>query len=250
MSKQFEQAYKDRTYENAGVPELVALVDPRFRRVLDVGCGTGANMRMLAAKGHQVTGLTLSVAEALHVKAHGYDCVACDLNDGSLPFEDEAFDALVLSHVLEHMPWPETVLSACLRVVRRGGGVYVALPNALKCSQRCQFLLGRFRYTDIGPLDRTHLRFFDFQTARSLIEATGLRVKEHFGVGNFPVGPLRSLISVRITSGLDRFASRHWPGMFAFHIVLAAVHERSHTIQGRSWEQGHYPPDLTTSLNQ
>ena len=49
----------------------------------------------------------------------------------------------------------------------------MALPNIAHYSQRVSFLRGRFSYTETGPLDRTHLRFYTFWTAIEFLQKHG-----------------------------------------------------------------------------
>lgn len=212
--------YRSRVYENEGSKPLVALIDPAHTRILDVGCGAGDNMRLLAAAGREVVGVTLSEEEARAVRANGFLCHVCDVEHEDLPVEAASFDALVFSHVLEHMAWPAKVLRRHLRVLRPGGGVYVVLPNPVQFRQRWEFVRGRFRYTEMGLMDRTHLRFFDFQAARELLESAGLTIVYHAAVGHVPLGPLRRTLG-SVAPRLDAAASRLWPGLFGFHLLLA-----------------------------
>jgi SAM-dependent methyltransferase len=214
------EVYRSRVYENEGIKPLVALIDPAHVRVIDVGCGAGANMRLLAAAGRDVVGVTLSEEEARAVRAGGFSCHVCDVEREDLPVEAASVDALVFSHVLEHMAWPAVVLRRHLRVLRPGGGVYVVLPNPVQLRQRWEFVRGRFRYTEIGLMDRTHLRFFDFQAARELLESVGLTVVHHAAVGYVPLGPLRRALG-SVAPRLDAAASRRWPGLFGYHLLVA-----------------------------
>jgi len=213
--------YRERVYVNQGFPELVNLVGTQPCRVLDIGCGCGANLRLLRERGHVATGLTLSEAEAKTVEVQGLSCRVWDITSEVLPFPSESFDALIFSHVLEHVACPEVVLRRFTQLLKPNGKVYVALPNALQFMQRWQFLLGRFCYTETGIMDHTHLRFFDFMTARQLVESCGLKVVRHLGIGQFPTGPLREL-APSLSRRIDRWTSRQWPGLFAFHLIVVA----------------------------
>jgi 2-polyprenyl-3-methyl-5-hydroxy-6-metoxy-1,4-benzoquinol methylase len=214
-----QQVYLERLYENEGLPALVDLVDRNHRRILDVGCGNGSNMALLAARGHAPVGLTLSESEAEICRRRGFECLVADVDAGALAFSDMGFDGLLLSHVLEHLPWPAQTLRRLVTLLAPGGGVYVALPNVLFIKNRLEFLRGRFRYTETGLMDRTHLRFFDFESARALLEDAGLRVTTHFGLGPVPSGPLRRM-APSLARQLDRWGARRWPGLFAFHMLI------------------------------
>ncbi len=105
------------------------------------------------------------------------------------------------------------------------GRLIVSVPNAVNLTVRLMMLFGRFRYSDRGILDWSHLRFFTAQTIRGLLEQHGYRVTAR----HYTVMPVERVIPMRADSGLLRFASRILrgltaiaPGLFAYEIVLAA----------------------------
>lgn len=57
--------------------------------------------------------------------------------DERLPIEDEAYDWVHVSHVLEHLPWWKTVsaLSELYRILKRDGRVTIWVPDAVKIIQ-------------------------------------------------------------------------------------------------------------------
>ena len=85
-------------------------------RVLDVGCGTGAVTRALAARcpsGH-VVGVDPSAILVERARELATDAanLSFEVGDGrALPFEDGAFDAVVCHTSLCHIPGPEQVLA-------------------------------------------------------------------------------------------------------------------------------------------
>jgi ubiquinone/menaquinone biosynthesis C-methylase UbiE len=95
-------------------------------RVLEVGCGTGAVTRVLAIwpEVGEIIGVDPSpvfVAKAREL-AGGLSTVGFQEADGrSLPFEDDAFDAIVFHTTLCHVPEPEVMLHEAVRVLRPGG---------------------------------------------------------------------------------------------------------------------------------
>ncbi|MDP2250913.1 MAG: class I SAM-dependent methyltransferase [Hydrogenophaga sp.] len=67
--------------------------------VLDVACGHGRHMRLLAARGHAVTGVDRS-AEAIDAVAGLGRAVLADIENGPWPFGGEQFDAVVVTNYL------------------------------------------------------------------------------------------------------------------------------------------------------
>jgi len=94
-------------------------------RVLEIGCGTGAITRTLAARPavSEVVGLdpgSLFIEQARR-RAEGIDGVSFLVGDGrELPFEQDSFDAVICHTVLCHIPGPEQVLVEGMRVTRSG----------------------------------------------------------------------------------------------------------------------------------
>lgn len=193
------------------------------RRILDVGCGDGTLGRAIKAEWPAtVVGITHSAAEAQRARGVLDEVVVADLETYD-PAALGRFDAVICSHVLEHLSHPEHWLRALRDSFTPEGRLLVALPNVLFWRQRLQFLAGRFRYTDGGLMDSTHLRFFDWETAAQLIRGSGYRIVERVADGGFPgsrwLGPLRPRVNAWAT-GLA-------PGLLGFQFILVAAPDSS-----------------------
>lgn len=104
------------------------------KRVLDVGCGGGLLSEGMATRGAIVTGIDLSekplgVAK-LHLLETGqkvdYRKIAVEELAEEMP---GAFDAVTCLEMLEHVPNPASVVSACARLVKPGGQVFFSTLN-------------------------------------------------------------------------------------------------------------------------
>jgi SAM-dependent methyltransferase len=95
-------------------------------RILDVGCGTGANLELLAqfgdAEGVDVSDEALSFCRARGLR-NVRECAA-----ESLPFENESFDLVTGLDVVEHLDDDLAGLREMSRVLRPGGRVMVFVP--------------------------------------------------------------------------------------------------------------------------
>ncbi|TDD21443.1 methyltransferase domain-containing protein [Actinomadura sp. KC06] len=106
---------------------------PAGSRVLEVGCGVGAQTVQLLARspGARLTAVEVSAASLEQARARvaaslpraRVDWRHGDLHD--LPFPDGAFDHLFVCFVLEHLPDPRAALAGLRRVLRPGGTVTV-----------------------------------------------------------------------------------------------------------------------------
>jgi SAM-dependent methyltransferase len=110
-------------------------------RVLDLGCRDGA-LTSAYLDGNQVVGVDIDRAALDRADELGIDTVWADLGQ-PLPFEVESFDVVVIAEVLEHLPFPEQLLSEARRVLVPGGTLVGSVPNCYRLKSRLRFLLGQ-----------------------------------------------------------------------------------------------------------
>lgn len=87
--------------------------------LLEVGCGSGAALQSMQQKGWKVTGLDFDEGAVSNARNKGLDVRQGQLS--SQGFADESFDAVVMSHVIEHVPSPVELLAECRRILKKGG---------------------------------------------------------------------------------------------------------------------------------
>jgi SAM-dependent methyltransferase len=163
-------------YYNQARPDVAALVPPRCRRVLEVGCGCGELGRLLRGRGHHVTGIEL-VPEAAEHARRWLDCVVtADVEQDGFPFPPASFDALVFADVLEHLVDPWRVLRQAVDVLAEGGVVVASIPNVQNIDVLRRLLCGRWDYRERGILDIGHLRFFTLHSIHTLFAQADLEI--------------------------------------------------------------------------
>jgi 2-polyprenyl-3-methyl-5-hydroxy-6-metoxy-1,4-benzoquinol methylase len=215
-------------YQNEGNLLLLSLLLPNVRTILDVGCGAGDNARVIhKVNGNiEIVGITLSAEEAEHARRHMTAVHVVDLDVSDLSFLGERrFDAVIFSHVLEHVKDPQRLLSLCARDhLRVGGQMLIAVPNVLYYKNRLRFLTGHFEYEESGIMDRTHLHFFTWHTAdRYLVDTVKeLKFVEKVAEGSAPLWVLRRwLLPVALCTKIDAYFVRLFPNLFGQQIVMS-----------------------------
>lgn len=94
-------------------------------RVLDIGCGSGRFLLALRDLGWDVAGLELNDDTATPARSiHGLT-VKTSLD----AFTEDTFDLITITHVLEHIRDPHQMLADCVRLLKPGGVIAVAVPN-------------------------------------------------------------------------------------------------------------------------
>ncbi len=218
----FPQArVEERRYGATPNEEVLRCIPPSAREVLDVGCGSGANAALLAAKGVKVDGITLSPDEAGRAAGHCRSVYVNDLEHGLPEDVDNKYDAVLCSHVLEHIRYPEPLLIDVRRRLKPDGRLVIAVPNLLHYRTRVQLMLGRFEYAEGGIMDSTHFRWYTLETMGRLLASRGFAVERAYGDGNAPLGALRRL-APGVCQRIDGFAARHLPGLFGWQLVFVA----------------------------
>jgi 2-polyprenyl-6-hydroxyphenyl methylase/3-demethylubiquinone-9 3-methyltransferase len=104
------------------------------KRVVDVGCGGGILSESMARAGAQVTGIDLADKPLKVAKLHklesgvdvDYRLIAAEELAAAEP---ESFDVVTCMEMLEHVPDPVSVMTACARMVKPGGWVFFSTLN-------------------------------------------------------------------------------------------------------------------------
>jgi trans-aconitate methyltransferase len=174
--EELRRAARADAYENPRA-ELQRHVPAGARRVLDLGCASGALGAALRARGAEVVGVERDPAYAARARER-LDAVV----EGDLEALDPAalgtFDVLVAGDVLEHLVDPWAVLRRFAACVAPGGTVVVSLPNVRHWEALYALAVqGRFPRRNEGVFDRTHLRWFTLHDAWSLVDQAGLEVE-------------------------------------------------------------------------
>jgi ubiquinone/menaquinone biosynthesis C-methylase UbiE len=94
--------------------------------MLEIGCGTGADLLQFAKHGAIATGIDLAATHVeLARKRVGNLAVVHQADMRHLPFEDERFDYIYSHGVLHHSDEPERIVREIFRVLRPGGRINI-----------------------------------------------------------------------------------------------------------------------------
>ena len=131
--------------------EILRLVRPGSR-VLDVGCGEGALLELLASeKGCDGRGLEISTTGVSACLARGLAVVQGDADSDLADYPSHAFDFAILSQTLQATVAPREVLNELLRIAERA---IVSFPNFGHWRMRLS-LLARGRMPETKALPHT-----------------------------------------------------------------------------------------------
>ena len=95
---------------------------------LDIGCGAGGSMAAMRERGWQTYGIDFDKKALTIAQSRGLTCATGGLLEQGFP--SSHFDAILLSHVIEHLPNPEEVLLESYRILKPGGKISLITPNS------------------------------------------------------------------------------------------------------------------------
>ncbi|HEU4931498.1 MAG TPA: methyltransferase domain-containing protein [Pyrinomonadaceae bacterium] len=108
------------------VERICATLNNTSPSILDVGCGTGANLKMLAAYG-KAEGVDISPQAVEFCRQRGLDSVRLGAAE-DLPYEDDSFELVTALDVIEHLDDDVAGLREMRRVLRRDGRILLFVP--------------------------------------------------------------------------------------------------------------------------
>lgn len=136
-------------------------------RLLDVGCGSGMMMKRMAELGWQVQGIDFAPKAVEVARSQGLDVRLGGLDEQG--FDEDSFDAVVMSHVIEHVSYPRELLANCYRLLKPGGHLVSITPNASSWGHH----LYQRNWTNLDP--PRHLHVFTVEAMAMLAEECGFR---------------------------------------------------------------------------
>jgi 2-polyprenyl-3-methyl-5-hydroxy-6-metoxy-1,4-benzoquinol methylase len=201
---------------HGGHSKLLALVG-EGKRVLDIGCSSAYLARPLVARGCTVVGIEQDPVAAEEAREVCAEVLVGDAETIDFPFEPTSFDVVLCGDLIEHLRDPERFLARVRPLLRADGRLVLTTPNVANWANRLGLLAGRWRYTDRGILDRTHLHLFTRATLVETLRRAGYRVAEL----DYTV-PVPGVGSPRI-EGAAHAIGRLRPQLFAYQFVVSAA---------------------------
>ena len=130
-------------------------------RILDFGCGNGANLKRLSGLGYKnLMGFDFDPKAISFVSSQGISC-----SGDFLELTKNSFDIVFLNHVIEHLPDPEITIRKLSTLLRPEGIMMIRTPNSQS------FLARLCGFNWRGWETPRHLNIFSFQSLKIMIDA-------------------------------------------------------------------------------
>ena len=140
------------------------------KRLLEIGCGTGADLLWAHGNGWDVSGLEISEQAVDVARRQGLDVQCSTFENADLAAA--SFDCIIMSQVLEHLYSPRQALRRCYDLLRPGGQLLIAIP---KFDSWGRFALGNYWRNLLFPI---HLYHFSQSVLERMVSEAGFSVRE------------------------------------------------------------------------
>lgn len=151
---------------------------PQGSRVLEIGCADGRLANMLSIKKKcRVYCVEKDTVMACIAKGKCVDIQNIDIEKTQLPYSEGFFDHIIMGNVLEHMVDPVKVLKDIRKYLSNDGFLIYSVPSIVNWHSRLTIFSGKFEYADSGVFDRTHLHFYNLNSAKKLACDAGYRIE-------------------------------------------------------------------------
>ena len=127
----FEERKGETAHDERRVREfIISKIPKNVNSILDVGCGNGWVAKEFLPKGKQVYSLDVSVTNPAIVKklyqSEKHFCITAD--SFHLPFNDNSFDCVIASEIIEHVFDPAGFIKELFPLVNKGGRLIITTP--------------------------------------------------------------------------------------------------------------------------
>lgn len=149
--------------------------------ILDIGAADGQIASHLSKNhGRKIIALEKSTR---WLTIHGEATVPFVFSDTyRLPFANDTFDSIFMGEVIEHLYDPKEAILQALRVLKIGGVIVGTTPNFAFWKKRILYLRGQFGECPSSPLNHEHIRFFNVNYLRGLLNDAKMRDIEIYGI--------------------------------------------------------------------
>lgn len=227
---------------------------PQGARVLDVGCSTGNFGEALEQlKACTVVGIDISEADIAEAQGKISEAHVLDITAADVAETLGRFDVVIFADVLEHLVDPRSALRAVHSLLNDGGIVVYSIPHMGHWSVRLDLLEGRFPYTELGLLDRTHLHFYDRVEIHDIFAKSGFRINsENPTVSGYPESWVTErLAAIGVVPEASFFGMlKHTEAHVYQYVGTAVPHGGPPASPGPARDEISPPDDLLNRANQ
>ena len=228
MSQIYGKVFSDGPLSESHVKILELVGDDK--KILELGASAGYMTKYLKEKGCTVDIVEIDADDAKKAGKFADKVLVGSLEDKNFLSKITGnYEIIIAADVLEHLKNPEEVLTYLKKHLTKNGRFIISLPN-IACWEirKDLFFKGKFEYTEMGILDKTHLRFYTYETFQKLLRDNGYKVKSI--TSTYITYPFRKsllrlggFVGKMVDAYLVAYLKKNNPNFCTYHMVIEAV---------------------------
>ncbi|MBL7156544.1 MAG: class I SAM-dependent methyltransferase [Candidatus Omnitrophica bacterium] len=167
-------------------------------KILDFGCGACDKTAIYNRMGYVCYGCD-DLKDGWHLEGDNKELIKdfvrkeninfLEITDENLPYNDNTFDGILITDVMEHLhDSPRDLLNKLISKLKINGYVFIGMPNSVNIRKRISVLFGRTNYVSLESFYfgkkpwRGHVREYTLQESKRLLKYQGLSIEYANGV--------------------------------------------------------------------
>jgi 2-polyprenyl-3-methyl-5-hydroxy-6-metoxy-1,4-benzoquinol methylase len=220
-------------------------------KVLDIGCATGYIAEYLQKyKDCSVVGVENNPEQAQLAQKICSVVFVGSIESQDIQFQidqyvkkEGLFNCVYMSEVIEHLIDPWKILRVLPRWIQKDGCLVITTCNVAHWRMRIELMKGKWAYQEYGILDKTHLKFFTYETFRQILLDNDYQIiEEDYKMSDFNItinlffysrsvtvsGLVRRLLGDR---GLKWYKSKY-RNLLAYQMAFKCIPQNKANIKG------------------
>ena len=217
-SEKLSSEFSSRSHVRDTLEKIKLKYQLKNKKIIELGCGLGENLKIFSMDNEVlgVEGLEDAVSLA---DQQGIRVLQANLDEDSIPLENESSDVVLCMDILEHLNHPELCIKDTWRILRENGFLIINVPNHFSFSGRLRILFGsgidsQGYFPDNDDWDNPHIRFFRHRSIKALVEKNGFQLVEDYS-SQLPAIPGLNWLSVIKKTNIPCYVIKRYPELFA-----------------------------------
>jgi 2-polyprenyl-3-methyl-5-hydroxy-6-metoxy-1,4-benzoquinol methylase len=166
MAEDKQKSDKIWDYHKNTREKMLKFIPQDVRTTLEFGCGCGNFSELIKNKYHaECWGVEINSQAAKKASERLHKVINADAHQALSEIPENYFDCIVFNDVLEHLADPYSLLTDIKSKLKSSGIVVTSIPNVRFWNNlKALTVHGQWDYKDSGILDKTHLRFFTYNS--------------------------------------------------------------------------------------
>jgi ubiquinone/menaquinone biosynthesis C-methylase UbiE len=190
-------------------------------KLLDIAIGDGVYERMLPKdllEKCEIYAIDISRTQLNRVKDIIKEAKIVDLNSEKLPYKDNTFDIVIVSELLEHVFYPDKVLTEAIRTMKKDGSFLLTYPNSGALQLRLSLLFSGASPLLNYPGNKEHIRYFRKKDIQEMIG--NAKIVKYTGIGSYLFARWNFPVRIPMLRIKQLFGNRFLPNMALGNLMI------------------------------